>query len=52
MFIRGILHSRGLMEEFRGYLKGIIQPKTNSPITTRKLYYKMLELGANAPTNV
>lgn len=52
MYLRGILHSRGLMDEFRGYLRGIIQPKTNAPMSTKKLYLKMLELGTNQSTDM
>ena len=39
MFYQGTLHSRGLMEEFRGYLQGVIQP-----MSTKKLYTKMINM--------
>ncbi|CAF3973517.1 unnamed protein product, partial [Rotaria sp. Silwood1] len=28
MYLEEIIHSQGLMEEFRGYLRGILQPRT------------------------
>ena len=47
MYLKGILHSRGLFEEFKGYLRGIIQPRTSTPMSSKKLYIKMLELGSS-----
>ncbi len=52
MYLRGILHSRGLMEEFRGYLRGILQPRTSTPMSTKKLYMKMLKLGTDPSRNM
>ena len=52
MYLKGILHSRGLFEEFKGYLRDIIQPRTSTPMSTRKLYMKMLELGCDRSQNV
>jgi hypothetical protein len=40
------------MEEFRGYLRGILQPRTSTPMSTKKLYMKMLELGADPSRNM
>jgi hypothetical protein len=36
MYFKGILHSRGLMEEFQGYLHGVLQPNTVTPVSTKK----------------
>lgn len=47
MYYRGVLHTRGLMEEFKGYVKGLLQPNSSSPMSSRKLYIKMLELGSS-----
>lgn len=47
MYYRGVLHTRGLMEEFKGYVKALLQPNSSSPMTSRKLYTKMLELGSS-----
>ncbi len=52
MYLKGVLHSRGVMEEFRGYLKGILQPRSNSPMATKKLYFKMLEIGTDSSRNI
>ncbi|CAF1337633.1 unnamed protein product, partial [Rotaria sordida] len=51
MYLKGILHSRGVMEEFRGYLHGLLQPRTSTPMSTKKLYMKMLELGTDPSKN-
>ncbi|CAM4947342.1 unnamed protein product, partial [Rotaria socialis] len=39
MFYEGTLHTRGLFEEFTGYLQGVIQPNSISPMS-RKNYTK------------
>ncbi|CAF1176931.1 unnamed protein product [Rotaria magnacalcarata] len=44
MYYKGVLHSRGLVEEFRGYLRGMLQGKSVTPMSTQKLYAKMIDL--------
>jgi hypothetical protein len=40
MFYQGTFHSRGLIEEFRGYLYGVMQPNSTKPMSIKKLYKK------------
>jgi hypothetical protein len=42
MFYQGTFHSRGLIEEFRGYLHGVMQPNSTKPMSIKKLYKKWL----------
>ena len=51
MFYEGTLHSRGLMEEFRGYLQGSMQPNTTTPMSTKKLYKTMIDMAFNSFSN-
>ncbi|CAM4772049.1 unnamed protein product [Rotaria magnacalcarata] len=44
MFYEGTLHTRGLFEEFTGYLQGVIQPNSISPMSRKKLYKKMIDM--------
>jgi hypothetical protein len=45
MYLRGILHSQDLMEEFRGYVRGILQPRTSTPMSTKKTLYENTRIG-------
>ena len=49
MFYEGTLHSRGAMEAFTGYLRGVIQPKTDTPMAKAKLYEKMINMAVKSP---
>ncbi|CAM4844559.1 unnamed protein product, partial [Rotaria magnacalcarata] len=48
MFYQGTLHSRGLIEEFRGYLQGVIQPNSTTPMSSKKLFKKMIDMTYNS----
>ncbi|CAF3511282.1 unnamed protein product [Rotaria sp. Silwood1] len=48
MFYQGTLHSRGLMEVFRGYLQSVIQPNSTTPMSIKKLYKKMIDMTINS----
>ena len=52
MFFKGIMHSRGLLEEFRGYVRGVIEPQTTSSMSTLKIYTKMMKIGLDSSTNI
>ncbi|CAF1351352.1 unnamed protein product [Rotaria sordida] len=47
MYFKGVLHSRGLMEEFRGHLRGLLQSNTTTPMSTKKMYSKMIDVAFN-----
>ena len=36
------------MEEFRAYLQGSMQPNTTTPMSTKKLYKKMIDMAFNS----
>ena len=42
MLYQGTLHSRGLIEEFRGYLQGIIKPNIATPLSKNNYIKKWL----------
>jgi hypothetical protein len=48
MFYQGTLHSWGLIEEFRGYLQGIIKPNSAKPMSIKTLYKKMIDMAFNS----
>ena len=52
MFYKGVLHSRGLIEEFREYLRRILQAKTLPPMSTQTMYNKMIDLTLNSTSIV
>ncbi|CAM4784070.1 unnamed protein product [Rotaria magnacalcarata] len=47
MYYEDVLHSRRLLEEFHGYLRGFLQAKTMTPMPTQKMYRKMIGLALN-----
>ncbi|CAF3441247.1 unnamed protein product, partial [Rotaria socialis] len=48
MFYQGTLHSQGLIEGFLGYLQGVIQPNSAKPMSTKKLFKKIIDMAYNS----